>query len=164
MQRAGQTPHGARPNREGPGVGVKTSPGITCRLGASQPPGRSLEPRSNARPRGMTVLLEKSGRQNSAYRSGCHISRLRFSPPISSPRDTAGIPPLSYRCAARPVRRFAEPTLLAPCPRLPLPGNNGYTSAPLPRRKISNTCRNAGTEAASPVAYVTQVLKTAPCV
>src|SRR5437667_6285608 len=37
-----------------------------------KPPGRSLEPRSNARPRGMTVLLEQSGRQNSAYRSGCH--------------------------------------------------------------------------------------------
>jgi hypothetical protein len=44
----------------------------TCRLGASQPPGRSLEPRSNARPRGMTVPPEQSGGQNSAYRSGCH--------------------------------------------------------------------------------------------
>ena len=72
MQRAGQTPHGARPNREGPGFGVKASPGRTCRLGASQPPGRSLEPRSNAWPRGMTVLREQSSRQNSAYRSGCH--------------------------------------------------------------------------------------------
>src|SRR5207253_10322950 len=67
MWRAGQTPHGARPNREGPRVRLRT-----CRLGASQPPGRSLEPHSNARPRGMTVLLEQSGRQNSAYRSGCH--------------------------------------------------------------------------------------------
>src|SRR5207249_7176376 len=66
MWRAGQTPHGARPNREGPRVRLRT-----CRLGASQPPGRSLEPRSNARPRGMTVLPEQSGRQNSAYRSGC---------------------------------------------------------------------------------------------
>src|SRR6266516_4421930 len=28
-----------------------------CRLGAPQPPGRSLEPGSNARPRGMAVLL-----------------------------------------------------------------------------------------------------------
>src|SRR5580704_17658075 len=72
MQRAGQTPHGARPNREGLGFGVKASAGGTCRLGASQPPGRSLEPRSNAWPRGMTVLREQSGRQNSAYRSGCH--------------------------------------------------------------------------------------------
>jgi len=45
----------------------------TCRLGALQPPGRSLERPSNAAPRGMTVLPEKSGRQNSAYRSGCHI-------------------------------------------------------------------------------------------
>jgi hypothetical protein len=67
MRRAGQTPHGARPNREGPRVRPRT-----CRLGASQPPGRSLEPRSNAWPRGMTVLLEQSSRQNSAYRSGCH--------------------------------------------------------------------------------------------
>ena len=30
--------------------------GRTCRLGASQLPGRSLEPLSNARPRGMTVV------------------------------------------------------------------------------------------------------------
>ena len=37
-----------------------------------EPPGRSLEPRSNARPRGMAVPLEQSGGQNSAYRSGCH--------------------------------------------------------------------------------------------
>ena len=42
-----------------------------CRLGAPQPPGRSLEPRSNARPRGMTVPSQ--GGQNSAYRSGCHL-------------------------------------------------------------------------------------------
>src|SRR6201987_2226036 len=66
MLRAGQTPHGARPNREeGFGFGRNT-----CRLGASQPPGRSLEPCSNARPRGMTVPPQ--GGQNSAYRSGCH--------------------------------------------------------------------------------------------
>jgi hypothetical protein len=64
MRRAGQTPHGARPNREG--VQRKLD---ACRLGAPQPPGRSLEPRSNAWPRGMTVLPQ--GRQNSAYRSGC---------------------------------------------------------------------------------------------
>jgi hypothetical protein len=66
MPRAGQTPHGARPNREeSSGFGWDT-----CRPGASQPPGRSLEPRSNARPRGMTV--PPRGGQNSAYRSGCH--------------------------------------------------------------------------------------------
>ena len=65
MARAGQTPHGARPNREG----ARGNSG-TCWLGASQPPGRSLEPGSNAGPRGMTVLPQ--GRQNSAYRSGCH--------------------------------------------------------------------------------------------
>src|SRR5580692_4345992 len=80
MQRAGQTPHGARPNREEVPL-VRSVPAScvadlrnqrdACRLGAPQPPGRSLEPGSNARPRGMTVLLESSGRQNSAYRSGC---------------------------------------------------------------------------------------------
>jgi len=37
-----------------------------------KPSGRSLEPRSNAWPRGMTVPPEQSGGQNSAYRSGCH--------------------------------------------------------------------------------------------
>jgi hypothetical protein len=37
-----------------------------------KPSGRSLEPRSDAWPRGMTVPLEQSGGQNSAYRSGCH--------------------------------------------------------------------------------------------
>ena len=37
----------------------------------AKPPGRSLEPGSNARPRGMAVLPEQSGRQNSAYRSSC---------------------------------------------------------------------------------------------
>jgi len=57
MQRAGQTPHGARPNREGAWLRLGA-----CRLGAPQPPGRSLEPRSNARPRGMTVLPETADR------------------------------------------------------------------------------------------------------
>jgi hypothetical protein len=37
-----------------------------------KPSGRSLEPRSDARPRGMTVPREQSRGQNSAYRSGCH--------------------------------------------------------------------------------------------
>jgi len=65
MRRAGQTPHGARPNREG--IRRKLE---ACRLGAPQPPGRSLELRSNAWPRGMTVPSQDG--QNSAYRSGCH--------------------------------------------------------------------------------------------
>jgi len=38
-----------------------------------KPPGRSLEPRSDARPRGMAVPQEQSCGQNSAYRSGCHV-------------------------------------------------------------------------------------------
>ncbi len=36
-----------------------------------KPSGRSLEPCSDAWPRGMTVPPEQSGGQNSAYRSGC---------------------------------------------------------------------------------------------
>ena len=40
-----------------------------------KPSGRSLEPRSNARPRGMAVPPEQSGGQNSAYSSGCHYFR-----------------------------------------------------------------------------------------
>src|SRR5271156_3921841 len=84
MQRAGQTPHGARPNREGtPGFAWENVPARRLK-----PPGRSLEPRSNARPRGMTVLREQSPRQNSAYRSGCQDLRARPSfliLPIATP-------------------------------------------------------------------------------
>ncbi len=65
MLRAGQTPHGARSNRE-----EAPEDRSAYRLGAPQPPGRSLEPRSNAWPRGMTVPSQDG--QNSAYRSGCH--------------------------------------------------------------------------------------------
>ena len=61
MRRAGQTPHGARPNREG-FPGKLRFRRRACRLGAPQPPGRSLEPRSNAWPRGMTVLPETADR------------------------------------------------------------------------------------------------------
>ncbi len=66
--------HG-KPHTEQDQIGrdTRVRPG-PCRLGASQPPGRSLEPRSNARPRGMTVPREQSRGQNSAYRSGCHNS------------------------------------------------------------------------------------------
>ena len=85
MQRAGQTPHGARPNREG----TRLRPGA-CRLGAPQPPGRSLEPRSNARPRGMAVPQQCG--QNSAYRPSCH--KLFFS-----------ITCKAKKLVARPVRR-----------------------------------------------------------
>ncbi len=81
MPRAWQTPHGARPNREGVRFGAQASAGrVPARC--AKPSGRSLEPRSNARPRGMAVLLEKSGGQNSAYRSSCQQSKLYecFSP------------------------------------------------------------------------------------
>ncbi len=51
MQRAGQTPHGARPNREGArNFGSAHAPARRVK-----PPGRSLEPRSDAGPRGMAV-------------------------------------------------------------------------------------------------------------
>jgi hypothetical protein len=71
MERAWQTPHGARPNREGARLGAQASAervparcasgvpsvGLLARDGVlSKPSGRSLEPRSNARPRGMVVL------------------------------------------------------------------------------------------------------------
>src|SRR5580765_5724475 len=68
MSRAGQTPHGARPNREEVrGFGCGHVPARCV-----EPSGRSLEPRSDARPRGMVVPQEQSRGQNSAYRSGCH--------------------------------------------------------------------------------------------
>src|SRR5438105_3831944 len=74
MRRARQTPHGARPNREG----VRNASFEHVLARRVQPPGRSLEPRSNARPRGMAVPPEQSGGQNSAYRSGCHKCLLRL--------------------------------------------------------------------------------------
>jgi hypothetical protein len=73
MSRAGQTPHGARPNRKGVrGFGSSESGRGHVPARCVQPSGRSLEPRSDARPRGMAVQREQSRGQNSAYRSGCH--------------------------------------------------------------------------------------------
>src|SRR5579872_5363363 len=101
MGRAGQTPHGARPNRKEPRPfwRERCCNGALARMGGDvparcvKPSGRSLEPRSNARPRGMTVLLEKSGRQNSAYRSGCQQALLFLNAwqfcSIIGARDTA---------------------------------------------------------------------------
>ena len=66
MLGAGQTPHGARPNREG--IPVAT-PVNALRLETPQLPGRSLEPASDGRPRGMTIAAA-TPLQNSAYRSG----------------------------------------------------------------------------------------------
>ena len=90
MHSAGQTPHGARPNREGFPASLRAC-WDACRLGAPQPPGRSLEPRSNARPRGMTVPLEQSGGQNSAYRSGCHKLLLSITSKANKARCDAGV-------------------------------------------------------------------------
>src|SRR5882672_10315116 len=76
MSRAGQTPHGARPNREEvPDFGRGHVPARCVK-----PPGRSLEPRSDARPRGMAVPQEQSRGQNSAYRSGCQVHAVATNP------------------------------------------------------------------------------------
>jgi hypothetical protein len=65
MLEAWQTPHGARPNREGiPDSNIQN----TSRLEGVKLSGRSLEPISNDRPRGMTVSGSNAV-QNSAYRS-----------------------------------------------------------------------------------------------
>jgi hypothetical protein len=53
MSEAWQTPHGARPNREGVEDGASRFPCVPARR--AKLPGRSLEPFSNDRPRGMTV-------------------------------------------------------------------------------------------------------------
>ena len=65
MLRAWQTPHGARPNRERMEDGVSRFPCVPARC--AKLPGRSLEPISNDRPRGMTVSGGNAV-QNSAYR------------------------------------------------------------------------------------------------
>ena len=87
MQRAGQTPHGARPNREevrGLGRGHVLTRCV-------KPSGRSLEPRSDARPRGMAVPREQSCGQNSAYRSGCHKLLLSITSKANKARCDAGV-------------------------------------------------------------------------
>ena len=53
MSEAGQTPHGARPNREGIEDSASRLPCVPARR--AKLPGRSLELFSNERPRGMTV-------------------------------------------------------------------------------------------------------------
>ena len=45
-----------KPHTEQDQIGEDVPAGTACRLGAPQLPGRSLEPRSNARPRGMIAL------------------------------------------------------------------------------------------------------------
>jgi hypothetical protein len=56
-----------------------------------KPSGRSLEPRSNAWPRGMAVPPEQSGGQNSAYRSGCHKLLLSITSKANKARCDAGV-------------------------------------------------------------------------
>src|SRR6202166_3604594 len=87
MSRAWQTPHGARPNRkEVRDLGFGHVPARCVK-----PSGRSLEPRSDARPRGMAVQREQSRGQNSAYRSGCqqifeiHLQERPMSAPSRRP-------------------------------------------------------------------------------
>src|SRR5579859_7832161 len=67
MRDAWQTPHGARPNREGVEDGASRFQRVSARN--AKLPGRSLEPISNDRPRGMTVSGGNAV-QNSAYRFG----------------------------------------------------------------------------------------------
>ena len=87
MQRAGQTTHGARPNREEAwDFGFGHVPARCVK-----PSGRSLEPRSNAWPRGMAVPPEQSGGQNSAYRSGCHKLLLSITSKANKARCDAGV-------------------------------------------------------------------------
>jgi hypothetical protein len=68
MRRAGQTPHGARPNREG----ASGSPGM--RAGSARHNLRvgRLSRAAMRGPEEWPSRLEQSGGQNSAYRSGCH--------------------------------------------------------------------------------------------
>src|SRR5216683_1115505 len=70
MRRAGQTPHGARPNREG----ASGSPGM--RAGSARHNLRvgRLSRAAMLGPEEWPSRLEQSGGQNSAYRSGCNIS------------------------------------------------------------------------------------------
>jgi len=68
--------HG-KPHTEQDQIGRKSPPVLTDPAGhvlarRVKPPGRSLEPHSNVRPRGMAVTSQDG--QNSAYRSSCHLS------------------------------------------------------------------------------------------
>ena len=74
MRDAWQTPHGARPNREGMDDGASRFPCVPARC--AKLPGRSLEPISNDRPRGMTVSGGNAV-QNSAYRFDITLRPLR---------------------------------------------------------------------------------------
>ena len=92
MQRAGQTTHGARPNREEVRDLILTNQDfghVPARC--VQPSGRSLEPRSNAWPRRMGVPPEQSGGQNSAYRSGCHKFLLSITSKANKASCDAGV-------------------------------------------------------------------------
>ena len=101
MQLAGQTPHGARPNREG-------APACrdAHRLGAPQPPGRPLELRSNARPRGMAVLRVRGHRSRASARDRASHLQTEFGLQVRLPTFYLQVPRLrsGFRRAARTPR------------------------------------------------------------
>jgi hypothetical protein len=90
MERARQTPHGARPNREGvPPLLLALPLAETGNKGGrvlarcAKPSGRSLEPRSNARPRGMAVLRYVAVAANFGSRRRFPADRIRLTGPAA---------------------------------------------------------------------------------
>jgi hypothetical protein len=59
-----------------------------------KPSGRSLEPRSNARPRGMAVPQQQCCGQNSAYRPGCY--KLNNSSYLLGTAIGGRLPPIAF--------------------------------------------------------------------
>src|SRR5581483_9687694 len=106
-----------------------------------QPSGRSLEPDSNVRPRGMAVL-PVSGRQNSAYRSGCH-KHLFPSLCKSSFRPGPGRPGLAAEYSAAPGVRGPLDELLIGHPSLSpwIPGMLGLGRISAAKSRALGTCR-----------------------
>src|SRR5579864_6082031 len=108
MRDAWQTPHGARPNREGVGDGASRFQRVPARC--AKPSGRSLEPFSNGRPRGMTVSGGNAV-QNSAYRFWHH---LRPSDSKGSEGLQLAMVPVALAFPDAPIT--GSPDLLAPPP------------------------------------------------
>src|ERR1035441_7436456 len=107
MRRAGQTPHGARPNREGFPGKPSGFAGGPRRVGAPQPPGRSLEPRSNAWPRGMIVLPATADRiRLTGPAATKYFNPQRAVRAVAVPFD---FPPRSYQIIFAPTWMWREP-------------------------------------------------------